>query len=408
MEKELNLPRESTMQRIAAALEHQSAMVEILAQDSLISVTSNWHEIQHLVREGLAPSVFSVGDQFIVEWTDTVSGAKYNVPLDVVHFGPVELADGEVVPGMYLQWHYTTPFGVQFSNNVPMRYADDVIPAGTYHFTIGSNWGSNCVAGKTYQFTLSQDVPVGGVLTGIQQAPDIAPSRWTIKTYATPNDQNVLEEVSLTEGNMGTDLGTFTGNDKNDTANACKDLYRIGYGYNNWKKSAMRQWLNSKKTKGNWWQKQSDLEYRPNELWSKDGFMCGFADDFLNAVATVKVTTMANTIIDGGAEDVTYDKFFLPSLEQEYCQKQVSGEGEVWEYWQRALELAAPQQSGSANANANHIRYAVENHNSAQSVRLRSAYRGSAISTWYVYSTGNLYYTSAWYSHRVAPACVIA
>ena len=389
---------ENLLERIAVANE---AIAEMQ-----IANPQNWNDVRAIVRAGKGAKHFPVGTQITVKWKDTAANTEYDVPLDVVHHGKATLEDGTEVPAMYLQWHYATPFGIQFSNNVPMRYADVEIPAGTYHFTIGSNWGNNLVNGKVYQFTLSKAVPIGGVITGIQQAPDIAPSNWRIKTYANPTHQNALEEVALTEGVGGTDLGVFATNDKNDTENACQDLYRIAYGYNNWKKSAIRQWLNSDKEKGLWWKPKSNLEYRPNELYTKDGFMRGFEEEFLNVIATVKVSTMTNTVNDGGVEDVTYDKFFLPSLEQEHCQKQANGEGETWEYWKRTLDSETPQPQYSTWPN--HIRYGVENHNSALTVRLRSAYRGNTFNTWSVSSSGYLNHNSAWTSYRVAPACVIA
>ena len=106
---------------------------------------------------------------------------------------------------------------------------------------------------------------------------------------------------------------------------------------------------------------------------------------------------------------LTYDTFFLASLEQEYCVPQLAGaEGAYWKYWKDRLELSSPQPSGSDNANANHIRYAYDAQTSAQACRLRSAYRSNAYYTWYVDPTGNVnYYLSAAYAYRGCPACVI-
>lgn len=39
--------------------------------------------------------------------------------------------------------------------------------------------------------------------------------------------------------------------------------------------------------------------------------------------------------------------------------------------------------------------------------RTRSAYRGDSCSAWYVYSSGNVYYSGANNSVRCAPACAI-
>lgn len=405
MEKVLNLPRESTMQRIAAALEHQSAMVEILAQDSLISVTSNWHEIQHLVREGLAPSVFSVGDQFIVEWKDVAANQTYSCALDIVHFGPVTLKDGEVVPGMFLQWHWSTPFAVQFNNYHPFYYCEEELPAGTYNVKFASAW-SKMAKDTVVSFTLTQNVPAGGMLEGFERMADVESGTMLARSYASSKAETPIETVGITIGESGTrlaELNTTSGN-----TNLFNHMHTVGYGYNRWSQSAYRQWLNSDKAVGQWWEPTHIGDLRPNELFTKAGFLSGFSEDFLNVIGEVEIKTAANTVTDGGVTDITYDKFFLPSLEEEYCAPQLSGvEGEPWEYWKRALGLTTPQGSGAANANPNHIRYAINGKTSAQNVRLRSAYRGHASYVWSVYSTGYVYSGHAYYANRCAPACVI-
>ncbi|WP_458459328.1 hypothetical protein, partial [Pseudobutyrivibrio sp.] len=128
----------------------------------------------------------------------------------------------------------------------------------------------------------------------------------------------------------------------------------------------------------------------------------------------VKVVTALNTTSDSelGTSEITYDRFFLPSLEQEYVVPQLAGvEGSYFPYWKDRLGLDTPQKtyqsSTVTNANHNHIRYAIENHTSVQSCRLRSAYRGSAYGAWRVDSTGLANYISATNANRPSPVCVI-
>ena len=130
----------------------------------------------------------------------------------------------------------------------------------------------------------------------------------------------------------------------------------------------------------------------------------------LGMVKESKVVNALNTVTDAGigASEVTYDKFFLPSLEQEYIAPQASGvEGSYWPYWKERLELNSPQAQGSGGTNPRHIRYAIENHASAQNCRLRSASRGNARVAWYVTSSGDANYNNATNASRPAPACVI-
>ena len=112
---------------------------------------------------------------------------------------------------------------------------------------------------------------------------------------------------------------------------------------------------------------------------------------------------------DGTYED-TYDKFFLPSLEQEFINPQLSGvEGETWEYWKAAVERSTPTPWYKDYVDGGHpITYAIDNKTSAQYVRLRSAYRGLASGAWKVSPSGFVSNSFAAYALRFAPACVIA
>ena len=151
-------------------------------------------------------------------------------------------------------------------------------------------------------------------------------------------------------------------------------MQRAAYGYNRWGQSAMRQFLNSSAAADAWWTPQNPYDRRPDQLAMLPGFMAGFDEAFLNIIQPVKVVTALNTVSDSeiGTTEVTYDTFFLASLEQEYCVPQLSGvEGEYWEYWKRRLGLSSPQGSGAANTNPSHIRYAYNARTSAQACRLR-------------------------------------
>jgi len=396
---------------IAHQLEKQNALLAMMVEEHVVE-SANWDEIGEIVRKGLAPDVFSIGDQFITKWKDTTNSTEYTVPLDIVHFGDVTLQDGEVVPGMFLQWHYATPFGVQFDQNEAFYYAVDGLSAGTYNITMGNGWGSNVVNGKTYQFTLTNDVPAKGQLqfglanSEISELPDKNPSEWRIRTYASATSITPIEIVVLTEGSEGTNLGVLSSSTKySDTG--VNNMQRSAYGYNRWGQSGIRQYLNSDKNANGWWSAKNVFDRPPIELATKNGFLTGVEEGLLRQIKPIKITTALNTVSDSeiGATEDTYDKFFLASKRNENLQEQLANvEGDVWEYWHRATNGTKPADYQNYAAP---ITYAVENHASAQSVRLRSAGRGYAYRAWYVSSSGNVYYNGATYSYRVAPACVI-
>ena len=388
--------------QLNANVRHQNALLEVIAAEQLAAVTANFDEIVELVEDGLAPDILHVGTQINLEWKDVASNTTYVVPHDIVHYGDVVLDDGEVRHNsMFLSWHYCTPFGIQFDADEAFYKCSVLLPAGTYNVSMGLNWGTYVISGKTYQFTLTQDVPAGGRLAGFNAAPDTAPANWRVKSY----DENftLIEEVTPVEGSGGTSLGTFTA----AGSATLNSIQAVAYGLNRDKDSALRQWLNSDAAAGSWWTPQHDFDMPPSELATKAGFLSGYAPEIRQHFAKTKVRTAKNTVSFDGSFDEYYDKVFSPSKEQIYNTPQIEGEGEYWEYWKRALGLTSPSANYPTVYPAYKI-YAINAKTSAQYVPLRSADRGHANNTWAVASGGYVYYTTARYSSRALPSLVIA
>lgn len=400
---------------IVEGLARQNLLLsELVDAQSHATPVATLHEIHQIVMAGEAPNVFSYGDQINLNYNDGTN--DYVLPWDIVAFGDFELQDGETRPGMVIQSHYAMQ-AVQFDASEAIFVASEVMPAGTYHFTIGTTWGNHCVAGKSYQFTTTKEIPAGGqVMVGINDqiyiwgAPDQNPTTWRVHTFAsntatTPLDTN----LTLTEGTGGTALGSVATNITYGTTGV-NNLQRAAYGYNRWSQSANRQFYNSAAAIGAWWKPQNPFDRAPEQLATMRGFMAGFDEEFLNIIKPVKVGTALNTVSDSelGTSEYTYDTFFLPSLEQEYIVPQLSGaEGSYWPYWKERLGLSTPQAQGSGGANARHIRYAYNAKTSAQYCRLRSAIRGGACSMWGVHASGGVYSDGATDAMRGCPACVI-
>lgn len=395
-----------------------NANVAAIAAANASTIFADYGAIARIVRQGLGPQFFQIGDQINVKYKDPTNGETvYDWPFNVVHHGNVTLKDGEVVPGMFLQAHYCSSVTVMFDQSEALYYCTDVLPAGTYNFTIGSNWGDagNVVSGKSYYFTTTQPVPAGGQVrigraneADSWSAPDNAPSTWKVHTYASPSAAETIETgLTLTEGAQGTSLGTTTTSIKYG-ADGINNLHRAGYGYNRWGQSGIRQYLNSKAAAGAWWTPQNNFDRPPAQLATYPGFLTGFEDDFLAVLKPIKVTTALNTTSDSdiGTSEDTYDTFFLASLQQQYIQPQASGvEGDTWEYWRRAVGSTSPVPQWQEGAFP--ITYAINAKTSAQHVRLRSADRSDASHTWYVSTTGTVYHVNAAWACRFSPACVI-
>lgn len=230
--------------------------------------------------------------------------------------------------------------------------------------------------------------------------PDSAAATWKATSYAADGIAKI-ETVPITSGSDGTSLGTMELAARSGNLNSMQET---GYGCNRWKNSAARQWLNSTQPKGRWWAKQDDWDIAPDQLATKDGFLCGMPSDMLAALKTVKVTTLANTVNDGGVTDITYDRVFLASMSQMNVNMSKE-EGAVHEYWQRRTKSKTPIEPWKTYPEM--IRYSAANHSSPQGVFSRSAYRSNAYGVMYVGSSGSVSGTSAWFAYTYAPLVVI-
>lgn len=377
--------------------------LNIIAQNGISYQPMDWQKVRTLIANGVGESTFAIGTQLLEDWTDTAdSNKKYTLPWQVNHFEDMTLEGGEVVPGMWLQSHYTLPFGIQFSHQRAFLACPDGLSAGTYNFDFAKAWGGNVKTGISYQFTLTKAVENGGRLAGCYEAPDATPSSWKVYSYG-KDGITLNETVNVTVGSGGTNLGTIPYDSRSGNLNSVQEM---AYGWNRWKTSALRQWLNSSKPKGQWWTPQDKWDICPDQLASKDGFLCGMPEEMLNCLKKVKVVTYANTVNDEGAEDITYDYVTLPSLSQMFIKPQTSGEGDAHTYWKRRSGRTTPCEWYTNYPNM--VEYSVANKTSPQFVRLRSASQGSACFTWRVNTSGFVSNYGASYAYTFAPLVCIA
>jgi len=388
-----------------AKMDKQNALLEVIAAQSLEALMSDWTGLEALAGSGLFGEAYEIGTQFTDEWKDKATNVAYAYPMQLNHIGNVELEDGETLESRpFLQAHFAHPFGVQFSHQRGFLRCPSGLAAGTYYFTIESAWGTNVQAGDKVCFTTTVAVPAGGRVAGCYGAPDQAKSNWRIYTYSA-DGKTVLETITPTFTASGTDLGTMKYVTRNGDLNS---LQEMAYGWNRWKTSALRQYLNSAAGVGAWWAAQDDWDIAPDQLTTKHGFLSGWDESFVDSLKTVKVVTYPNTVQDdtgGNTPDITYDKVFLPSLEEIYANPQKAGEGEYHEYWKRKSQRTTPMAQGGTYPQI--ITYAVENHTSAQNVRLRSASRGYACYTWFVNSSGSVGNGGASAAVRFSPLVVL-
>ncbi len=270
----------------------QAGTIDVLTEKAMLQI----------VRSGLAPRYFSIGEQVTVKWKKD-NETEYDYEQDVVAFHDAENALGETVPGLWLQSHWGLP-GIQFDAAEALIYAVSAVAAGTtFCFTSAA---LNDVPAGTYQFTTGVAVPAGGQMCLVKSG-----TSWQIKTYASATSTEVLETISCTEGSAGTELGSIqdmsnplmcVGKKDGQLPSGATVVINHGsctqYGYDRWSQSAIRQWLNSDAAVGMWWNPQNVFDRPPAQLATLRGFLAGLPEEFLNIVQPVKVVTALNTVTD--------------------------------------------------------------------------------------------------------------
>ena len=370
-------------QMTAALLGMSSSLGVIARAQTSVVEEMDYNGIKAVVAAGNAPAVFPVGTQLVNTYT-AKDGKSYDCPWDVVKAD--DIAEGETgttAPAMVLQMHYASLEDIQFSAYQAFYVVQESgLAAGTYNVKMGLDWGTNVKNGTTYQFTLTKNAPAGVRLTGFYNAPDTAPTSWKVYAYKDQNKSELLETCNVSAGDAGMNLGTFLAK-PNGNLNG---MYFVGYGDNRWWKSAYRQYLNSDKPAKEWWQPQDEWDMKPDQADTVPGFLAGFSDDFKLALTRTKVVTYGNPVTDDGSAVVTYDKIFLPSLEEIYCSPQASGEGIYWPYWKERTGAKTPQALWKAYPLR--ITRDLAQRTVAHNVRLRSVYRDVGSSVFAVTSIG--------------------
>lgn len=315
---------------------------------------TSWLSVQADIRAGKAKRKYAIGDELICHYT--LDNAVYDFPWVVLdNDRECVWQDGTVHPGLWLGAKYATIEDIQF--DAPEQEDATETTAQDGLFYCGRNANSytmlNLSAGDAIPYSSYEHV-----------------------YHSIANHKDV-----------------FTN------------------GYNRYKHSAQRQWLNSDATFGEWWTPQHIGDCAPSQLASRKGFMAGLDSDFLAVINPVKVQVATNTVTDGGVTDVMYDKFFLQSIEEMYGSPQNNDvEGPYFPYWKLITGLESPTNGSSSDTNdARKIRRINNPSGSAAYVRLRSAYRGYSSYAWFVFTGGYLSYTSyANNSYAALPACVIS
>lgn len=368
--------------------ENQPSKIYIKGNISTFDVSS-WANVQKLVRAGLHDKYFAVGDQLVCQ-----KGGS-NLTWDIIGFDHDTPTDSQYTHSMTLQSHDSLSV-MQFDAPEALYYAENVLVSGTYNFTIQGSYTPIGGTSKTFQFTLTDDVPAGGQLTFSWSYNTQAGSA-KITSYGADLTTVIESDISVTEGSSGTSLGTTDGNSTN-----LNFIEKARFGSNNYSESALRQYLNSSSVAGSVWTPQTNFDRPPTWASSTAGFMSDIDSDFLAVVGTTSKVTCLNTVADGGGSITTTDKFFLLSRSEVYGGNESSTvtEGSPYAYYKDYSDLS---EAGTGN-DSNRIKYRS---GTAQTWWLRSPNSAGGANVRCVATSGGFGGNLARNSYGVAPACVI-
>lgn len=264
---------------------------------------NSWKEIRQNVKMGYGETLYPVGTDFEVECTE-------NSPYQSIVFTVVDHSVIDDEPCMTLLMKNAIN-GLQFEHEQALIVPTETLVAGTYHFNFPNNYDSSHDGTKTVQFTLVNDVQANDQI--MIQYPNN--QSWIGKNLTVYSNftNTVLETCVMSEGEDGTDLGIADG------SGIINHITRARYGANNWKESAMRQWLNTDALI-NEWQTQQNRYQRPcSYSTTRNGFMSWFNSDFIGVIKETNHLNRTNRVYDSLGVKTPYstdDKFFLLSQEE--------------------------------------------------------------------------------------------
>ena len=383
---------------------HQNAAIDLIASDKRADLVTDVAAVAQLCKSGEILEIMDYGDEIHPEWVD--GSTHYNPAMNLCHESDELLEDGETIHGAFFEWDKTIPFGMPFDAPEAIYAFDGTEGAGDHYIGIGEAYGTGWNTSKHIQITLA-DAPAEGdqlVITGLTDN-NVDPTGGLTWTVYGAGSTTAKQTGTTSNGASGTSLGTTSSVDEHHTNVRVNALSRVIYGYNRWSQSGLRQWLNSADASFVW-TPQNMWDRPASEYAGKAGFLFKYDASVIQYFKPIKVVTVACNA-DDNVDDVTYDRVFLSSLEQMYCEPQFSGkEGAYWEYYKRLLGRTSPAPTSQTYARL--IKYALNAATSAQHCVRRSSNRTHASTVWSVHASGLVNAPAARGASRCAPSVFIS
>lgn len=370
-----------------------------------------WQGIRQAVRDGLASSYYPLGS-IIYDNFDSSTGTGFQVVGYDKHFDQTLYGLGYT--------HSITLCAYKIFDNIvadameAFLYTNQVLPAGTYKFTI-PNYDASHGGNKTYYFTSTDTLPTNSQILlnwPNQQSPvDItafAPDTGiTAQENTTPaNGWSSLPIAVYVDGTSPTaiDLGTMGGPNAEVGSSSYGSINHASRcrGSNNYAQSGIRQYINSNTVGGAWWIPQTVFD-RPYRYKDRDGMLTTLNSSFVNIIATPTIDIKTNSYfevnsLDGTAFSVNQnytvqDKVFLLSPTEVGSTSTLdTGIGPLLDYYVDA---------------SNNKRVKYNSSNTTTTWWLRTPYKWSCCENRSVATSGSITYAKECVQQGVAIACVI-
>ena len=399
---------DSNMQIIDGAFGAVDDKITSVANDIQIITggIEDWSTFRKLVDAGTIGRYAPVGSQIVDTWQRNSGGMTYDAPWDIVH-----CIDDDDITSVYLEQHYAIPDYVPFDEPEAIYYAPAAgLAAGTYHITIGVNYGTGWRSGQSIQIILNNNMNSGDQLViNCGNSNAINPTNGRAWQVYAKGDITEKDSGTTSLGTAGTSLGTIGSTNAYVTDGQLNAIARVVYGCERWSQSAIRQYLNSEANAGAWWTPQNNWDRPSTVARTLRGWLAGCTAEFLNILQPVPVVTALNQFDGSAGTETTTDRVFLRSLNESYIDPQSADEGVVWDYYQSlAQEAGTEGRFVRGNVNAPLIGYRLNDHASAVNMYFRSCDRDVGGYVWYVNPSGLVTTYSSYTACGCRPACSIS
>lgn len=363
---------------IVSAINSLNGVVRIIANRD-----TSWAGIRENVKSGYGEILYPVGTDFSVSCP---SGAPYNnIVFTVVNH---RIENDEPIMTLLMK---RCIYDIQFDAIQAAFVASEAMAAGTYHFKLLDNYDTGYDGGKYVQFTIVNPLVAGDqiVITWGYNQSWIGKNAYVYHAF----DVTPAETCVMSEGQSGTYLGVADGSSAN-----LNHTHRLRHGSNNWKESAVREWLNSDAQAGSWQTQQTKFQRPCSYASSKAGFMSYLDPSFVATVRTGTHLNRTNQVFDLLGTKVAYsteERFFLLSNEEiGFSSESGIVCGSLFSFYDGAND-------------DDRIKYDIANEDTARSWWLRTPVPSFAYGERYVRSSGALNFYSAYGGLGAAAACEI-